>query len=254
MKIKEIPKNERPVERLILNGCEFLSNEELLSILIKTGSKEYSAKDLASFILKSCDGDLNYINYQKLKSIKGIGDTKSACILAGLELGKRANRKIETLNNIKISSADIVFEYYRNFFINKKQEYFYCIYLDSNKVVICDKLLFMGTLDYSVVHPREVFKEACNVSASSIICIHNHPSGNVLPSSNDYEITSKLIEIGNILGIKVIDHVIIGSEKYYSFLENGDMQFNFILKYIIIKMVIICIRRVELLETEYQFL
>ena len=90
-------------------------------------------------------------------------------------------------------------------------------------MVIKEKLLFIGTLDYSVVHPREVFKEAVLVSASSIICVHNHPSGNVIPSKNDFEITKRLVSIGDMLGIKVIDHVIIGSEKYYSFLENGDI-------------------------------
>ena len=95
--------------------------------------------------------------------------------------------------------------------------------MDSNKVVISEKLLFIGTLDHSLVHPREVFKEAISVSASSIICIHNHPSGNVFPSRNDLDITKKLVEIGNMFGIKVVDHVIIGSDKYYSFLENDDM-------------------------------
>ena len=95
--------------------------------------------------------------------------------------------------------------------------------MDTNKVVICEKLIFIGTLDYSVVHPREVFKEAILVSASSIICIHNHPSGNVVPSKNDIEITNRLISVGELLGIKVIDHVIIGSDKYYSFLENGNI-------------------------------
>lgn len=221
IKMKDIPKNERPVERLLQNGSKFLNNEELLSILIKTGNRESSAKELASLILKRCEGDLNKINYSNLKNINGIGEVKSACILAGIELGKRVNKKIKSINNVKIINSDIVFDYYRDLFINKKQEYFYCIYLDTNKVVIKEKLLFMGTLDYSVVHPREVFKEAVSVSASSIICIHNHPSGNVLPSRNDFEITSKLIEAGNLLGIKIVDHVIIGSDKYYSFLENG---------------------------------
>ena len=124
---------------------------------------------------------------------------------------------------MQITSTDIVFEYYRDLFFNKKQEYFYCVFLDTNKVVICEKLIFIGTLDYSVVHPREVFKEAILVSASSIICIHNHPSGNVVPSKNDIEITNRLISVGELLGIKVIDHVIIGSDKYYSFLENGNI-------------------------------
>lgn len=223
MKIMEIPKNERPVERLILNGSEFLSNEELLSILIKSGNREYSSKDLASIILKDCDGDLSRINYSMLSKLNGIGDSKSASILAGIELGKRVNKRVSSINNIHITSTDVVFEYYRNIFVNKKQEYFYCVFLDTNKVVIKEKLLFIGTLDYSVVHPREVFKEAVLVSASSIVCVHNHPSGNVIPSKNDFEITKRLVLLGDMLGIKVIDHVIIGSDKYYSFLENEDI-------------------------------
>ena len=223
IKMKDIPKNERPIERLILYGSEFLSNEELLSILIKSGSREYSAKDIAILILKQCEGDLNKLNYHELKKINGIGDVKIACILAGIELGRRVNKKVNSINNVKITSCTDVFNYYKDFFINKKQEYFYCIYLDSNKVVIRERLLFIGTLDYSIVHPREVFKEAFTVSASSIICIHNHPSGNVVPSNNDFEITSKLVEVGKLFGIRIVDHVIIGHDKYYSFLENGDI-------------------------------
>ena len=223
MKIKDMPEKERPVERLLENGSENLNNEELLSILIKTGTKEKSSRELASIILKETEGDLNKLNLQILKEIKGIGKTKAAVILAGIELGKRINKKIKTLNEKKITDTKIVFEYYKDIFINKKQEYFYCIYLDTNKKVIKEKLLFIGTLDRSLVHPREVFKEAFNVSASCIICIHNHPSGNIMPSKNDYEITKKLVEIGEIMGIKIIDHIIIGQEKYYSFYENNDI-------------------------------
>lgn len=223
MKIKDIPENERPVERLLLNGNECLSNEELLSILIKTGTKENSARELAGLILKEVNGNLSNINLNKLEKIKGIGKTKSATILAGLELGKRANKKISTLKNLKITNAEDIFEYYKDILINKKQEYFYCIYLDSNKIVLKDKLLFIGTLDHSLVHPREVFKEAVNVSACSIICVHNHPSGNVIPSKNDLALTNRLTELGDMMGIKVIDHVIIGTHKYYSFLENNDI-------------------------------
>lgn len=223
VRMKDIPKSERPVERLLLYGSEFLSNEDLLSIIIKTGNRDYSAKGLAELILKQCDGNLKQLSYSNLKRIKGVGDVKGASILAALELGRRANRSLSSINNIRITSTDVVFNYYRDLFIDRKQEYFYCIYLDTNKVVIEDKLLFIGTLDYSVVHPREVFKEAISVSASSIICIHNHPSGNVLPSRNDYEITKRLVSIGDILGIKVIDHIIIGSNKYYSFMENDDI-------------------------------
>ncbi|MBP3920012.1 MAG: DNA repair protein RadC [Bacilli bacterium] len=223
LKMKEIPINERPIERLINVGSDNLSNEELLAILIKTGTRKCSAKDIASLVLKECNGNLNNINYQMLKNIEGLGNVKSANIIAALELGKRANRKIDNINNKQITSAELVFEYYRDIVFNKKQEYFYCIYLDSNKKVLKEKLLFVGTLDYSLVHPREVFKEAYSISASSIICVHNHPSGNVIPSKNDFELTTKLIEIGNIFGIKIVDHVIIGDNKYYSFVENGDM-------------------------------
>ena len=223
MKIKDIPVNERPVERLLDKGSEYLSNEELLAILIKTGTRELSARELACNILKLVDGNLSNINLQMLTKIKGIGSTKSAGILAALELGKRSCKNVSSLNSLKITSTDVVFNYYKDLFFDKKQEYFYCIYLDSNKVVLKEKLLFIGTLDYSLVHPREVFKEAVSVSASSIICVHNHPSGNVMPSHNDYEITNRLIEIGNMMGIKVIDHIIIGSTKYYSFLENNDI-------------------------------
>lgn len=223
MKIKDLPKCERPVERLIDKGSEYLSNEELLAILIKTGTKEVSSKQLATMILKEFDGSLDDINYQRLKRIKGIGDKKCAVILAALEFGKRINKSVKSISNVKITSSEIVFKYYKDLFFNKKQEYFYCIYLDSNKCVIKEKLLFIGTLDYSLVHPREVFKEACGISASSIICIHNHPSGNVIPSRNDFDITNRLVQLGDLMGIKIIDHVIIGSDNYYSFLENGDI-------------------------------
>lgn len=223
MKIQEIPKNERPIERLLLYGSEFLNNEELLSILLKTGSRDYSAKELAGIILKKCDGNLSNINYSMLSSIKGVGNVKSACVLAGIEFGRRVNMKNLSLNNIVVNDSSVIFDYYKSLFFNKKQEYFYCVFLDTNKVIIKDKLIFIGTLDHSVVHPREVFKEAILVSASSIICIHNHPSGNVMPSKNDFEITKRLISAGDLLGIRVIDHIIIGSDKYYSFFENADI-------------------------------
>ena len=105
----------------------------------------------------------------------------------------------------------------------KKQEHFYCIYLDHHKRIIKDKLLFIGTLNQTLVHPREVFKEACLLSASSIICVHNHPSGQVLPSREDYELTKRLVTIGHIMGIPINDHVIIGKSQYYSFFEHNDI-------------------------------
>lgn len=225
IRIKDIEKIDRPRERLINNGVEILSNEELLAIIIKTGSKDYSAKELANMVIKEVDGikNLSTINYEKLKSIKGIGTAKSCEIIASIELGKRINREVINLNNIILNKTSLVFEYYKNILSNKQQEYFYCIYLDNKKRVIKDKLLFIGTINYSVVHPREVFKNAYLLSASSIICIHNHPTGNILPSKQDLDLTKNLVDVGKILGIKILDHVIIGNNNYYSFLENGDI-------------------------------
>lgn len=222
IKIKEIPILDRPCERLICDGSEALSNEELLAIIFKTGTKNMSAKELALKVLKEVNSiaNLNELNYSYLTKIKGIGMMKACTLLAAIELGKRINSKITSLNNLVFTNADIVFNYFKNKLSDKKQEYFYCVYLDNAKKIIKEKLLFIGTINYSIVHPREVFKEAYMLSASAIICIHNHPSNNLKPSRDDIEITKKLIEIGTILDIKVLDHLIIGHDSYFSFLEN----------------------------------
>ena len=221
-KIKDIPKINRPIERMINNGIESLSIEELIAILLRTGTKDKSSKDLALNILSRLDSinDLNDITLQQLKQIKGIGDSKACTLMSAIELSKRINRKVDTILN-KGNNPDLIYEYYKDKLKNKKQEHFYALYLDSNKTIIKEKLLFIGTVNYSVIHPREVFKEAFNSSALSIILIHNHPTGNVVPSNLDIKTTKNLIEIGDIMGVKVIDHIIIGSNKYYSFYKNG---------------------------------
>ncbi len=223
IKIKDIPLEERPRERLIKYGVESLNNEELLSILIGNGTKGKSAKDLSLIILnkiKEIDNN-DLLNYQFLSAIKGLGMAKTCTILAAVEFGKRMNMKYSSLNSVIVNNANVVFNYFRDLFLNKKQEYFYCLYLDSKKTVIKNKLLFIGTLNKSLVHPREVFKEAYLLSASSIICIHNHPSGNINPSKDDIDITNQLSSIGYLMGIKLVDHLIIGDDSYYSFLEDG---------------------------------
>lgn len=222
VKIKELPKLDRPCERLINDGSNVLSNEELIAIIFKTGTKNISAKELALNLLKEIKDihNLNNIDYNYLIKINGVGMMKACSLIAALELGKRVNEKIPSLNNITFNNSSVVYEYFKNKFKDKKQEYFYCIYLDNAKKIIKEKLLFIGTINYSIVHPREVFKEAYMLSASAIICVHNHPSNNLSPSANDIEITKRLIEIGSILDIKIVDHLIIGSNAYYSFLEN----------------------------------
>ena len=120
----------------------------------------------------------------------------------------------------KFEDAYQIASYYQGRLSGLKQEYFLCIYLDVTKKLIHEKVLFIGTLNRSLVHPREIFKEAYQVSASSIVCIHNHPSGEVLPSKQDIVFTQQLVKVGHLLGIEVIDHIIIGEDKYYSFFEN----------------------------------
>ncbi len=221
--IKDIPINERPRERLINFGVEYLSNEELLAIILKTGTKNFSVKILANNILKQIDNinDLKNINLEKLTKIKGIGKAKACEILASIELGKRINNKIGNINQIKVLSSSSIYDYYKEKLIDKKQEYFYCVYLDTKNHIIKDKLLFIGTINESLVHPREIFKEAYLLSASSIICVHNHPSGNIEPSQNDIIMTKQLKDIGLLLGVKVLDHIIIGNNNYYSFNDNN---------------------------------
>ena len=227
VKIKDIPILDRPMERLIDIGVESLSNEELLAIIFKTGSKGVSAKDLASKFLSKIDGlkKLNNLSYEQLNSIKGIGMSKACTLLASVELGKRINREVDTIKNVKFTSADVVYKYYKDKLGDKKQEYFYAVYLDVGKRIIGDKLLFIGTINYSLIHPREIFKEAYLHGASAIICVHNHPGGNPIPSIQDFDMTKNLVDVAKILGIKLLDHIIVCKNNYYSFFENGDIVF-----------------------------
>lgn len=222
VRMKDIPILDRPVERLLLQGASTLNNEELLAILLKTGTRTMSAKGIASQILKEMNDirDLKNISLERLQCIKGIGPVKATTILALVELSKRMNRKADTILYKKFTSTDQVFAYYKEKLENTMQEHFYAIYLDSQKYVIKEKLLFMGTLNYSMVHPREIFKEALTSSAATIICLHNHPSGNCTPSKEDILLTNRLSALGKEIGVPIIDHIIVGSKKYYSFFEN----------------------------------
>ena len=222
--IKDLPIIERPRERLIKKGAINLSNEELLSIILKTGYKNSSVKEVSNNLLKELNDitNLRDISINNLIKIKGIGKVKAITLLAAIELGKRVYETKETID-VKLDSSNKIYSYIKKDLIYKKQEYFYCLYLDSQKYLIEKKLLFIGTLNFSPVHPREIFKNAYLLSAASIVLIHNHPSNIILPSKEDLNLTKKLIEIGKINGINVIDHIIIGNNNYYSFYENNDM-------------------------------
>ena len=222
MNIKQMPPLERPRERLITKGPKSLSDSELLAIILKTGTQSLSAKDLATNIIKTYKSvkNLKNISYQELIKIKGIGEAKACQIIATIELIKRINTSQENIENIKLTSAKTVYEYYKNY-INPNQECFYCLYLDSAKKVLKEKKLFMGTINHSIVHPRDVFKEAYIQNATAFICVHNHPNGDVTPSKDDLITTERLKQIGIMMGIKLVDHVIVSENSYYSFLENN---------------------------------
>ena len=220
---KSLPDSDKPRERLFRYGSENLSNEELLSIILKTGTKGISVKELSLKLLE-CVGDvtkLRDVGINTLMKIDGIGKVKATEIKAALELGRRVYVDNYYVDNICFDSANLIYDYFLPILKLKKQEYFYCVYVDTKSMYIDKKCLFVGTINSSVVHPREVFKEAYLLSASGIICVHNHPSGDSNPSKEDIMITKKLKEIGIIHGIKILDHVIVGNGNYFSFYDNN---------------------------------
>ena len=223
MKIKDLPEYERPRERLLKVGSSNLSNEELLAIIIKTGTKGVSVKEIAEEILKRIDNinNLENINVNTFNDIKGLGKVKRIELLAAIEIGRRIFLEKQDVDNTIYNNPQVIYENNKHLFYHKKQEYFYCLYLDSKNKLIERKLLFMGTVNRSIVHPREIFKEAYQNSASGIICMHNHPSGDLTPSMEDIKLTESLIEIGRIGGINIIDHLIISDNDYYSFYDNN---------------------------------
>lgn len=222
LRIKDLPVEERPRERLMLYGKESLSNSELLSIILKTGVKDINVNMVALNLLKDLDkfSDLKDITKEQLLKIKGIGEAKAITLIATIEIGRRIFTVPEEHSDIVFNNSSVIYKNNRHLFLNKKQECFYCLYLNNKNELIERKLLFMGTINKSLVHPREIFKEAYLLSASGIVCMHNHPSGDVIPSSDDIILTKSLMEIGKLQQIPVIDHIIFGDNKYYSFYED----------------------------------
>ena len=217
-KIKDLPKIERPREKLIQKGSQNLKDEELLAILLGTGVEGKNVLEVARQILKKYSKKrLLKMKYEDLSKIKGIGPAKACVILAAQELIKRALEiQEETLPLIQ-SVKDVVAQavYMRE----KTREHLMAIYLNARSEMIFKKPMFIGTLNANLVHPREIFAEALRQNAASVILAHNHPSGDAEPSEDDLEITKRLIEAGKIMGIDVLDHIIITKTKVFSFKE-----------------------------------
>lgn len=221
--IKDLPLNERPREKLYRYGVKSLSNAELIAVIIRTGNKGDTAIQLAERIISLDDRGIGFLSdatIEELTNVKGIGNCKAAQLLAAIELGKRISAH-KNEDNVRISSpndiADLLMEEMRYL----KKEYFKIAILDTKNQIITIENISIGNLNSSIVHPREVFNMAIKRSANSIILVHNHPSGDPTPSSEDINITNRLIEAGNILGIRVLDHIIIGDNRYISFKERN---------------------------------
>jgi DNA repair protein RadC len=221
-KIRDYPEEERPRERLLNEGPDKLSNQELFAILLRTGTKKESVLELSQKLLKHFEGIrmLKDASVEEMTMISGIGRAKAVQILAALELGKRMNRLTYDDRYVIRSpqdGANYVMEEMR--FLS--QEHFVCLYLNTKNQVLHKQTVFIGSLNASIVHPREVFKEAFKRSAASLICFHNHPSGDPSPSREDIDVTKRLSECGKILGIELLDHLIIGEQKFVSLKEKG---------------------------------
>ncbi|RKD27979.1 DNA replication and repair protein RadC [Caminicella sporogenes DSM 14501] len=220
--IKEMPESERPREKMILYGPSSLSNSELLAILIRTGSREHSALELANIILSQDEKGIRFLadcTIEELSQIKGIGCSKACQILAAVELGSRISKSLIDFRVSIKSPKDVVDFFIEDMkFLNK--EHFKIVLLNTKNEIITYETISIGSLNASIVHPREVFNRAIKKNAASVILLHNHPSGNPNPSREDINITKRLVNAGKIIGIEVLDHIIIGDGNYYSMKEN----------------------------------
>lgn len=220
MKIKDLPESSQPRERFLKHGPEALSDAELFAIILRTGTVGENIIEMSNRLISKFGKLTNLFDssLNQLQEIKGIGQTKAMQILAIAELGKRYDQEKNLIK--KITCAEDVFKLFHRRLKDKKQEHFYVLMLDTKNNIIGEQLISQGTLDASILHSREVFKSAIRNSASRIILVHNHPSSDPTPSPEDLDITDKIIKAGEELGIKVLDHVIIGEGKWWSWLED----------------------------------
>ncbi len=220
--IKDIPEDERPREKMLKQGSEYLSNAELLAILLRTGSQKQSAFTLAQKIIKEIKSlsNLHQMEIEQLMQIKGIGLAKAVQIKAALELGKRVAQASGD-DKYTIKSPQDAANYMMEEMRYLAQEHFYALLLNVKNQVLSKELISVGSINSSIVHPREVFKQAIIKNASSLIVLHNHPSGDPTPSREDIEVTKRLSETGKIIGIEILDHIVIGDLRFVSLKEKG---------------------------------
>lgn len=221
--IKNWAEGDRPREKLLQKGREYLSDAELLAILIGSGSKNESAVDVCKKVLSKAEDNLNELgrfSVKQLMEVKGIGEARALTIVAALELGRR-RRSSEALEKQKISSSTSVFELMQPKIGELPHEEFRILYLNNSNKVIQEETLSKGGITGTLVDVRLAFKQALNLAATAVILVHNHPSGNLNPSSADKQLTQKFKTAGESLDIKVLDHIIITEKSYFSFADEG---------------------------------
>lgn len=223
--IKDLPADERPRERLIKYGASSLSEAELLAIILRVGTIQENVVDLSKHILREHSlRDLCQLSIGELKRFRGINDAKACQIQACAELATRIYSSSAAQKSQIDTSKDVYGLIYPELRFTKKENFF-CLYLDTRNSLIKKELVSVGNLNTSVIHPREIFRSAIKESANSVIMVHNHPSGNPEPSSDDLEITKLLINAGKLMGIHVIDHVVIGEGGYVSMADRNLVKF-----------------------------
>ena len=225
MKIKALPAEERPMEKGLFQGMGSLSNTELLALIINSGTKEKSAIALAGELIGRSEGifHLHEMSAQELMAINGIGRGKAARILAALELGKRMASR-PSGNPVRVSCAEDIAGFFMEEMRSLKQETFRILLLNAKGDMISAENISVGELTSTLVHPREVFRPAVRKSAAAVVLLHNHPSGDPTPSREDAETTLRLMECGRLMGIRVLDHLIIGDGSYVSLQSLGLME------------------------------
>jgi len=219
MKIKDLPEQNRPRERFLKHGPEALSDAELFAIFLRTGTINENVVDMSNRLIAEYGLDkLFECSLKELQKIKGIGPSKAMQILSMAELGKRHKQSKKPLK--KISCAEDVFNHFHERLKDEKQEEFWILMLNTQNIIIGEELISRGILDASIIHPREIFRPAIKNSASKIILVHNHPSGDPSPSVEDKEITQRLMKAGEELGIRIVDSVVIGDGEWGSLLRS----------------------------------
>lgn len=213
-----------PRERLLTEGPDKLSNQELLSILLRTGNKNKTVYEIAQYLLGSLKSlkELASMSFQELQEVPGIGKVKAIELLATIELGKRIQTS-QVIETEQIMSSQKLAKMMQQKIGHEKQEHLLALYLNTQNQIIHQQVIFIGTVNRSIAEPREILHYAIKHMATSLILVHNHPSGIIHPSKNDDGVTQQMIEACNCLGIVFLDHLIVSSDDYYSYREETDL-------------------------------